>query len=118
MTRTSPRRKIVLFLLVAFLAVPWTAWAAGSPQSDVPGSPGLVRQVWGLLASLWSEIGCHIDPDGCAQATATPQAPVDHAAEGCNIDPSGCAQAIATPQALVGQGDIGCNIDPSGGCAK
>jgi hypothetical protein len=48
-----------------------------------------MRHAWGLLTSLWSEIGCNIDPNGCAQATATPSAPVDLGDEGSNIDPNG-----------------------------
>ena len=116
MTRISPRRKIALLLLLAFLAVPWAAWA-GSPQSGGLSSPGLVRHVWGLLTSLWSEIGCHIDPSGCAATTTSPAAD-GHGDIGCNIDPSGCAQATATPPASVDQGDTGCHIDPSGGCVK
>jgi hypothetical protein len=43
--------------------------------------PTLLDQVRAFLASLWSEEGCHLDPDG---GCAAPR--VD---TGCRIDPNG-----------------------------
>jgi len=33
-----------------------------------------------FLASLWSESGCHLDPDGC---------PAPQTGSGCHLDPNG-----------------------------
>jgi hypothetical protein len=112
MTRISPRRRIALLLLTAVLAAPWTLGAAPPPSTGATrqGGPELLHQIWGLLTALWNETGCHIDPGGCAPATAT-------ADEGCHIDPSGCARAEAAPPVPVDHLDEGCHIDP-GGCAR
>jgi hypothetical protein len=116
MTRTSPRRKIVLLLLAALLLAPWALGAAPhTPRptaAHVSGGPALLGHLWGLLTALWNETGCHIDPGGgCTQA---PAAPAD---EGCHIDPSGCAKAESVPPAAVDHVDEGCHIDPDG-CTK
>jgi hypothetical protein len=50
-----------------------------------------------FLSSLWSESGCHIDPDGC---------PAPRTVEGCHLDPNG---GCLTPQS-----DEGPQLDPDG----
>jgi hypothetical protein len=53
-----------------------------------------------FLSSLWSESGCHIDPNGRCIAPQTD--------EGCRIDPNGGC--------ITERSDSGCRLDPNGGC--
>jgi hypothetical protein len=97
MTRFVLRRPLAVLLLSLTLAVPWCAAAAPPDVSPVaPASPDLLARLWSWLTGVWAEVGCGIDPGGCAAPK------VD---EGCGIDPSGCA----APKV-----DVGCGIDPSG----
>lgn len=70
MLSTSLRRKVILLLLVAVLAVPWAA-LAGPPtghlravEANVPVHPDFFGGLWSWLTRLWSETGCSIDPLG------------------------------------------------------
>src|SRR5262245_47257485 len=97
-TRSLPRQ-IVLLLLVALLAAPWSLAAA--PRREAPGRASRaaapaplprLAQLWSFLTSVWGKTGCRIDPDGRCVKSPDPglAAPAD---EGCRIDPDGCAAA-------------------------
>lgn len=92
MRNASFRRRITVLVLVLALtlAAPWAAAAA-----PIAGPPDLLGRLWQLVVSLWSDSGCHIDPNGHCRDTATPEPPATGSGE---------------------NGDIGCHIDPSGGC--
>jgi hypothetical protein len=47
------------------------------------GRPAFLNQVWSLLTSTWSDVGCGMDPNG--MCTPAPQTDV-----GCGMDPNGC----------------------------
>jgi len=98
MSSPSLRRTALVLLLAALLAPSW-ALAAG-PQA--PAAPSLLARAWSLLASLWGEEGCNVDPSGrCVPAPRTDT--------GCNLDPNGrCVTAPTT--------DTGCGLDPNGRC--
>jgi hypothetical protein len=50
------------------------------------GQPEFLGQVWSLLKSVWSEVGCGMDPNGLC--TPAPQTDA-----GCIMDPNGgCKQ--------------------------
>ncbi|HEX7181573.1 MAG TPA: hypothetical protein VF756_06995 [Thermoanaerobaculia bacterium] len=91
-----PRRLAVLVVSLALIA-PWGASAAGlkSEPGREAASQGLAG-LWGWLTRLWTDNGCGIDPNGCAE---------DQGDNGCGIDPGGCAGT---------QGDNGCGADPDG----
>jgi hypothetical protein len=107
MRRVTLRGKVVALLLALTLAVPWCAAAASTSEP-----PDLVSQLWQLFASLWGDIGCHIDPNGgCSSGTT------DQGDTGCHIDPSGgCRDAVTVEPPATSNGDTGCHLDPNGGC--
>jgi hypothetical protein len=89
MLSASFRRKIILFLLLAIVALPWAAAAGprpegvGTAKAQAP-TLDLLSRLWSFFTSVWSDTGCRIDPDGrCA-----PQ-PQEETDTGCRIDPSG-----------------------------
>jgi len=101
------RRAAVLILLGLTLGTPW---AGASPLRLAEATPRRVLDyLGGLLASLWLNGGCTIDPDGhCA-----PGAPVQGTNTGCTMDPNGrCTPGTQNPGT-----DGGCTIDPLGRCA-
>jgi hypothetical protein len=104
MSRPSVPR-IAAVLLLAAVLLPLQA-ASAAPRA---ASPGFWPRLVTLLASLWPDHGCIIDPNGlCANGTNSAPAP-DH---GCGLDPNGRCTGAApalTP-------DHGCGIDPSGLC--
>lgn len=103
---TAPiRRKAVLLLLAALLAAPWVSLAEPRLAAASPAPLDLLSRLWSFLASLWSETGCQIDPNGCAQGAA------EQGDEGCRLDPNGCRQGTTQ------QVDEGCHLDPDG-CAN
>ncbi len=79
----SSRRKVVVLVLIAILALP-LASVAGPRQEPVSVS-SLFERIWSFLACAWSEEGCHIDPDG---GKPEPR-PTEDTDEGCRIDPNG-----------------------------
>jgi hypothetical protein len=94
MVRTTFRRTLVLLLLAAIFAAP-AARAAG-PFSGAPGRAELPRalnlagQLWHWLASLWSEEGCHLDPNGrCIAKPGAGDAATTQSDSGCHLDPDG-----------------------------
>ncbi len=95
------RRTILVFVLALLLAAPW---ASAAPRADA-GPREALTHLWSLLASLWSEAGCELDPDGrCAP---------DLPDAGCEADPDG----RCLPEQESGAAsdiDVGCEIDPSG----
>jgi len=102
MSRSFVCRAAMLFVLCVLLAAPWSA-AAPRQDHTAPPQPFL-GQIWSDLATLWSDIGCGIDPGGSCHSAAASQGDI-----GCVIDPGGhCRGTAAT------QGDIGCVIDPHG----
>jgi len=102
MSRSLVRRAAVLFVLCVLLAAPWSA-AAPRQDHTAPPQPFL-GQIWSELATLWSDIGCGIDPHGSCRGTAATQGDI-----GCGADPGGSCHSAATTQ-----GDIGCVADPHG----
>jgi hypothetical protein len=84
MIKSAAVRKIVLMLALSLLIAPWAS-AAGTKteisESFESGLQGLLIEAWSFVSGLWSDSGCHIDPDGrCIRAE------VD---SGCHIDPNG-----------------------------
>jgi hypothetical protein len=125
MPSPSLRRWTLVFLLAAALAMSSWASAAGSkapasPRATTAVHQDLLSRAWNLLASLWGEEGCHIDPDGrCASVAAQPVPPRVHTDEGCNLDPNGrCEAGAAQPVPPRVHTDTGCHIDPNGRCAS
>ncbi|HSS78726.1 MAG TPA: hypothetical protein VLV54_18550 [Thermoanaerobaculia bacterium] len=97
MTTRSFRRTTILFLLIALFATPWVSAAesraterAQPGQALEPARFELLNQLWNTLRSLWSEEGCHIDPDGRCLTNPSPKPPPTLQTDtGCHIDPSG-----------------------------
>lgn len=93
MRTASFRRKTVVLLLIAVLAVPLASAAGPRPESSGPASAvalsplELLDHLWSFLRSAWSKTGCHIDPSG--QCTTDTSQPPVQTKEGCEIDPSG-----------------------------
>ncbi len=85
MSRSLVRRAAVLFVLCVLLAAPWSAAAPRQDHKTAP--PPLVGQLWSRLATLWSDIGCIMDPHGSCHSAATTQGDI-----GCVADPHGCSQ--------------------------
>lgn len=109
------RRVSVLLLLITLLAAPWAS--AASLRSASPHPADLLSRAWAFLASLWSKVGCDIDPDGrCVSTPAPAPAPTSPWTKaGCDIDPNGrCTPAPAPPPTPSSSVDSGCGIDPSG----
>jgi hypothetical protein len=77
--------RIILVLTLA-LALPAGSIAAPATPPEQPAA-SLVDQLSQLFLDLWSEIGCHIDPDGACR-----QAPSQQSDIGCHIDPSGACR--------------------------
>jgi hypothetical protein len=90
MLTASFRRKTVLLVLIAVLALPWVSAAEVRPQGRdavqaVEASPlDLLGRVWSFLRNAWAKSSCHIDPKGLCPA----QPPVQ-AKSVCSIDPNG-----------------------------
>src|SRR4051794_24665638 len=66
MSSCSLCRRTLVLLLAATLAASWAS-AAGPkarpvPKAAAPAHQDLLSRAWSLLASLWGEEGCHIDP--------------------------------------------------------
>ena len=97
MLSVSLRRKILLLILAVSLM---GSWSSAGPRLASPARPlkvavhNLAGRFWGVLTSLWNEIGCNIDPDGrCITSPSTTPQTTGQADEGCNIDPDGrCIQ--------------------------
>lgn len=91
MLNVSIRRKILLLMLVAVLAMPWPSVAGSQSersrmaQIEEPATLDFFSRIWSLLQSAGSKEGCHIDPNG----RCTPQNPPSQTKEGCHIDPDG-----------------------------
>ena len=81
------RRKALLLLLAAVLAMPWPAAAVpifeDSPAGRALTDLNLLDRLRGFLLGIWTKAGCHIDPNGI------PQPPINQTKEGCHIDPNG-----------------------------
>lgn len=85
MSRSLVRRAAMLFVLCVLLAAPWSAAAPRQDHKTAP--PPLLGQLWSRLATLWSDIGCVIDPNGSCRGAAATQGDI-----GCGIDPHGCGR--------------------------
>ena len=117
------RRTLVLLLAIALVASWATAAgpkAATAPQATVAVQQDLLSRAWSLLASLWAEEGCNIDPDGrCRAGAVQPVPPRVHTDTGCNIDPDGrCRAGAVQPVPARAHTDEGCNLDPNGHCTS
>ena len=117
------RRSVLILVLFTLLAAPWDSGAAASPEpraarvaAEQPAH--LVGSIWNHVVSLWSEIGCFIDPYGACTAGhgADGTAGAQSADEGCFIDPYGRCLAGPGTQAAQVSTDAGCHIDPYGAC--
>jgi len=109
MSRSSFRRTTLVLLLLTLLTAPLAA-AAGrqaQPKAGAPAPSEILSRAWSLLASLWGETGCNVDPDGRCVTRPAQVAP-PHLDTGCIGDPDG---RCVTPQV-----DTGCNGDPNGRC--
>jgi hypothetical protein len=117
MSRSSFRRTTLVLLLLTLLTTPLASAAVrqAQPRAATPAPVELLSRAWSLLASLWGEEGCHIDPDGrCVTNPVQVAPPQVH--EGCHIDPNG--RCVTNPvQAAPPHLDTGCHIDPDGRCA-
>ena len=94
-------RRIVVLLSALSLLLALTVssvWAASPPAKSErparvahqPAPASLLSRAWNLVTSLWSEEGCHIDPDGrCVTAPAPTHAVPALTDTGCNVDPDG-----------------------------
>jgi hypothetical protein len=94
MPSPSLRRRTLVLLLAAALATPWAsaagAKAPAAPRATATAHQDFLSRAWSLLASLWGEEGCHLDPNGrCRAAAAQPVPPRVHTDTGCNLDPNG-----------------------------
>ncbi|HKH47460.1 MAG TPA: hypothetical protein VKM72_22615 [Thermoanaerobaculia bacterium] len=80
--------RIVLVLTLA-LALPAGSSAApgAQPEPDQSDASFLLDELSRLILGLWSEIGCHIDPDGLCRQAPSPQSDI-----GCHIDPNGACR--------------------------
>lgn len=94
MLSTSLPRKVVVFLLLAILTVPFAA--AAGPDRDAPRrestflTADLLGRLWSLVQSAWSESDCHIDPSGkCVPGTNQEPQPGAETDTGHMIDPDG-----------------------------
>jgi hypothetical protein len=123
MPSPSLRRRTLVLLLAVILATSWVS-AASSKAPTAPRANATVQQdflsrAWSLLASLWGEEGCNLDPNGrCQAGAAQPVPPRVHTDTGCHIDPNGrCAAGAAQPVPPRVHTDTGCNLDPNGRCA-
>ncbi len=109
-----PHRKRHLAL---FLALPILLTLFATPAGAVPferALPELFARGWSLVHSIWTELGCGIDPNG-SPCTSAP-APILSDA-GCGIDPDGgCSASTAKPEPILS--DLGCGIDPHGLCGQ
>jgi hypothetical protein len=85
-------RSLAVWIFAALLLVPWAASAAPrSPAELRASSSGLLPQLWSLIAGLWADAGCILDPSGLCKSSQGSAAPVSPASldEGCILDPSG-----------------------------
>jgi len=87
------RKIVALLLLAAFLAAPWAS--AASPPRETsktarpePAARALLSRVQAFLSSVWTKIGCGIDPSGLC-TTAPAEDPQIQSDIGCGIDPDG-----------------------------
>jgi len=107
MSRSPFRRTTLVLLLLSLLTAPLASAAVrqAQPKAATPAPIELLSRAWSLLASLWGETGCHIDPDGRCVTS-----PVHvHTDTGCDVDPNGrCLNAPFR--------DTGCDVDPDGRC--
>ncbi|HEX3527393.1 MAG TPA: hypothetical protein VH988_10020 [Thermoanaerobaculia bacterium] len=106
MSRPSVRR-IAAVLLLAAVFLPLQS-ASAAPRA---ASPGFWPRLATLLASLWPDHGCILDPSGLCASGANSAPAADH---GCGIDPDGLCTGAAP--ALAISPDEGCIIDPNGRC--
>lgn len=104
MARPVVRRAASLFVLVVLLAAPWSA--AEAEEGREGESSQLWMQIWDGLVSIWSDIGCGIDPHGGC---------VDNVDIGCGLDPNG---GCVDNSPLLSNTDIGCGADPNGRCGS
>jgi hypothetical protein len=92
---SSPLRSTTLALLLATLLTASWAAAAGPQvktraQAPAAAPLSLLSRAWSLLASLWAEEGCNLDPNGRYLTGPVQVAPprVD-SDTGCHLDPDG-----------------------------
>ena len=87
MSPLPARRSLAVLLLAAILLVPWAASAA--PLIKVrQASTGFLPQLWSLIADLWADAGCGLDPSGRCKGGTAPALPAS-LDEGCGLDPNG-----------------------------
>jgi len=93
MRTASLRRKTVVLLLIAVLAVPLASAAGPRNGSSGPATAAalspleLLDHLWSFLRGAWNKEGCRIDPSG--QCTTDTGQPTVQTKTGCHLDPSG-----------------------------
>ncbi len=89
---------VVVTVVMGLAVVP--AQAASGPHRGLTGSGSVSSPgSWGWLKSLWSEVGCSLDPGG--HCVAAPKA----------TPPISRGTGLAAPWT-----NVGCSIDPGGRC--
>jgi len=109
MSSLAFRRTTLVLLLVTLLTAPLASAAGRQAQPKAAPVPsGLFSRAWSLLASLWGETGCNVDPNGRC-GTRSVQVRTD---TGCTGDPDG--HCVTRP--IQVHTDTGCTGDPNGRC--
>lgn len=94
MSGTKFRRKAVLLLFAALLAISAAAFAEPSRATPARGETratlDLAGRFWHWLTGLWAEEGCILDPDGrCTPGPRDGASSTNHGNAGCILDPNG-----------------------------
>jgi hypothetical protein len=122
MSHPPVRRSLAVLMLAAILLVPCAASAAPRSTGELrTPSSGFLPQLWSLIAGLWPDAGCILDPSGLCKGTQGTAAPVPPASldEGCGIDPDGrCKGTQGTAAPKPASLDEGCILDPNGRCGS
>ena len=112
LTILSIRRKTLLLLLAAVLAVPSASFAGSASESPrawkivEPAAADVFGRLWNFLAR---KNGCQVDPNGRCLPQGTPLGIGDN---GCGLDPSGRCRDGQSPAPTKN----GCEFDPNGRC--
>ena len=110
---------VLLLLAVVFSASPAPAQPARAAATRSSFVDTLAAFFADVLARVWGDEGCGVDPLGRCSNRVQPAAPLTslHAEEGCGADPFGrCLNQVPSRQPSTVTADSGCSIDPFGRC--